>query len=90
MRIFLDTFNIFLFKKDLISILNNLNISPKILSLLFFYKNPSDIDYLDKYKIKINFGKIKKLKISQKSEAYSHIQHINNNNYFYHIYNKTL
>ena len=81
MRIFIDKFNIFLFKKDLISILNNLNISSKILSLLFFYKDPSDIDNLDKYKIKINFEKIKKLKIVEKFEPYSYYR--SNNNYFY-------
>ena len=83
-RIFLDDFSILTFKEDLISIFNNVDISSKILSLQLFYEDPSNINNLDKNKIKINFEKIKKLKIAQKSEAYSlHIQHINNNNYFY-------
>jgi len=80
-NIFINKFNLFVFKEDIISFLNNLNISSKIVSFQFFYKEPYDLDYLDKYKIKINFGKIKKLKIIQKFEPFSH--HITNNNYFY-------
>ena len=81
MRIFIDKINLFVFKEDLISFLNNLNISSKISSLVFFYKDPCDIDYLEEYKIKINFENIKKLKVIQQIEAHS--LNMYDNNYFY-------
>jgi len=81
MRIFIDRFKLLLFKDDLISILNNSNISSKVFSLQFVYEDPNNIYYLDKFKIKINFEKIKKLKIVQQSNNYS--MHLKNNNYFY-------
>ena len=87
MRIFIDRYNILAFNEDLISFFNNVDISSKILSLQIFYEEPCNINYLDKNKIKINFEKIKKIKIVQKSETYNqhylNIRYIINNNYFY-------
>ena len=83
MRIFLDIYNIF-FKEDLISFFDNMDISSKILSFIFIYEDPSNINNFDKYKIKINFGKIKKLEIVHRSPTYyQNFVYINNNNYFY-------
>jgi len=81
MRIFIDKINLFVFKEDLISFINNLNISSKISSLVLFYKKPCEIDYLEEYKIKINFEGIKKLQVILQFEPYS--PNIYDNNYFY-------
>ena len=81
MIIFIDIINLFAFKEDLISFLNNLNISSKISSFVFFYREPYQIDYLKEYKIKINFENIKKLQIIQQLEPHS--LNIYDNNYFY-------
>ena len=58
-----------------------MDISSKTLSFLLIYKEPCDIDYLNEYKMKINFEKINKLKIIQQLEPSNF--RINNNNYFY-------
>ena len=86
MRIFIDRYNILAFNEDLMSFFNNVDISSKILSLQIFYEEPCNINYLDKNKIKINFEKIKKIKIVQSetyNQHYLNIRYIINNNYFY-------
>jgi len=81
MRIFIDKLNLSIFKENLISFFNNLDISSKTLSFLLIYKEPCDIDYLNEYKMKINFEKIKKIKIIHQLEPFNF--RINDNNYFY-------